>query len=283
MKRSRNRSVVAAVLVAVCLAGCSKARQSAPPKSGDALRTHLLDVLKARREAMLAGDPIKARSYDLPYVNSENRVFWELTGKSRDAAPTKEALEMARKLPVLFSGATAIELSQAGDWAYLRQVDGKRASHAYFLLQDGKWWVVKAYFGNAKPATDDKFAYLRADAYWPDHIADYFFLPQVKLEIAPSPQPLEDPFFNLQLSLHVTNTSDKTISAKAMMRRFRSVQFLVDTSQSAVEPSGGEEFRDVKPGERFFVGNARIRVPEGKKSEVVFYVGPYVSNHIQTP
>jgi len=283
MKRTGGLTIVTASVAALCLGGCGNKQHAEPPKSGDALRTHLLDILKARHEATLAGDLTRARSYNLPYANAENKVLYDLIGKAWDAAPTAKALEIARTSPVLFSGAAPVELKQSGDWAYLRQVDGQRAYQAYFLLKDGRWWVVKAYFSAAKPATDDRFAYLRAETYWPDHIADYFLLPRVTLAIAPSATPLEHPFFNKQLSLHVTNTSDTPISARAMMRRFRSVQFVVGTSQSAVEPSGGETFSEVKPGERFFVGNVQIHVPEDKKSQVVFYVGPYVSNRLSTP
>lgn len=283
MKQTGGFSVVAAVLVAICLVGCGKEQQSAPPKSGDALQSHLLDILKSRHEAMLAGDLAKARSYNLPYANAKDKVFWELIGKSWDAAPTKEGLEMARTMPVLFAEGTPVELKQAGDWAYLRQTGGEWASHAYFLLQDGKWWVVKAYFGDAKPPTDDKFAYLRADTYWPDHIEDYFILPPVRLEIKPSAKPSTNTYFDWRMSLHVTNISEKTISSTALSRRFRSVQYVVGTSQSATEPVEGEQFRDLKPGETLYVGDVEIRNPEPKKSEVVFYVGPYVSNRLPTP
>jgi hypothetical protein len=276
--------VGAAFLMIICVAGCGSEEQSEPPTSGDELRAHLLGIIKARHEAALAGDLAKARSYNLPYANAEDKVFWELTGRQWDRKPTQEEIESFREspTPTYFSGDTPIELEQSGDWARLRQVDGDRASNAYFLLQNDKWWLVSAYFSDANPATDDKFAYLRADTYWPDHIADYFLLPEVEIEIAPSATPSEHTYYNKELSLHVTNVSDTTISTTAMGRGFRSVKFVVGTSQSAVEPFGGEEFRDLEPGERFFVGNVQIRVPEDEKSFIVFYVGPYVSNRLPT-
>ncbi|MCC5828269.1 MAG: hypothetical protein JJU36_02365 [Phycisphaeraceae bacterium] len=283
MKRNGGFGLVAGLLAMICLAGCGGERSSEPTMSGDKLKAHLLEILESRRAAMLEGDLAKARTFNLPYANAEAKVFWELIGRSWDAVPTEADLEAARDLPVLFSGTTPIKIRQAGDWAHLLQVDDDRASNAYFLLRDEKWWVVSAYFGDARPAMGDGFDDRRAETYWPDHIADYFLLPQVKLEIAPTAEPIEHPFHNMQLSLHVTNTSDASITEKAMYRRFRSVQYVIGTSQSAVEPSGGEAFRQVKPGERFFVGNVQLRVPEDKESEIVFYVGPYTSNRIRTP
>ncbi len=281
MKRTSNCVVLAAIVAAVCIVGCGN-EQSEPPKSGDALQTHLLDILKARYEATLAGDSAKARSHNLPYTNAANKVFLELIGKSWDEQPSKAGLDTMRSLPVLFSGAAPIEMKLAGNWAHLRQVGDDLASQAYFLLQDGKWWVVRAYFDDGKPVSDDKFAYLQADTYWPDHIADYFLLPQVRLDIKPATKPSTDPSSHGRLSLFVTNTSNKTISSTAMSRRFRSVQYIVGTRQNATELFGGEEFRDLKHGETFYVGDVTIRRPR-TKGPIVFYVGPYVSNRFPIP
>lgn len=262
------------------ISGCGE-KQSA--QSDESLRDELLGILKAQYEAVLAGEGEKARSFTHPYVNTKNKVSWELIGKNWDEPPTPAGIELYKKAFMPFPEDTPIEMQKSGNWVYLHQIGKEQAYSAFFLREDGKWWIVSAGLRNKEPAKDDRFAYLREETYWPDHIDDYFFMPSIRIDVKQSDEPSTNSYFNWRLSLHMTNTSDKTISKTCMSRHFRSVQYVVGKSQSAADPSGGKEFRDIKPGETFYVGDVEIRNPEAGPTKVVFYVGPYLSNPVPTP
>ncbi len=284
MQMKMYNTVSASVLVVLVFGifGCS-GKQTEAPRSGEPLRQHLLGIIRARNKAYLDCDMARARSYYHPYINAEEKTFQELMGILWDNATLRKALKSVRSLPSLFSGDTKIEMKLSGDWAYLRQVmKPDMASKAYFRLTDGKWRIVNASFGDPKSDGVDhgKFAHLVAETYWPDNMDDFFFLPPIQLEAKTSNQPPKHMIYNWRISLHVTNTSDKTISARAMMRRFTHIQHVLGKSQSATKIIGGDKRGDLKPGEVFYIGDVEVSKPKDPKETITFYVGPYVSNRL---
>jgi hypothetical protein len=262
------------LIIMFTLAGCG----DPPELAGDALRDHLLGLATAQRDAGDRGDVSKARSYMLPELLNEMRTLHELMDVSWDVRLTDEQLQRLRSRPRPFSGDAPVEMETSGDWARLVQpIDDQRVWYGYFAQRNGRWWIAE--IGKKSGYEPDApFAVLRAETYWPEHIGDYFLLPTIELKVSPAANPAADlNEHNWQLSLHVTNVSEQTISAETMRRRFTSVQYVRGDLQSAAEPEGGEGLAALPPGDTRYIGDVTIRKPAAAQQRVVFYVGRYTA------
>ena len=72
------RHILTFLVFVASLMGCSSS--SEPPQSGEPLKKHLLDLVRARDAALSEGDLAKMRSCMLPYIREANRMQWEQRG-----------------------------------------------------------------------------------------------------------------------------------------------------------------------------------------------------------
>lgn len=268
------RHILTFLVLAASLMGCSSS--SEPPQSGEPLKKHLLDLVRARDAALSEGDLAKMRSCMLPYIREANRMQWEQRGLT---VPDRIDPKKASLLRKTFDQDTPIEFEQHGNWVRLRQVKGERALTGFFVQENKQWWIVQIVNRSAKPTTMKGVAHLEITNYWPDRIEAYFLIPSIELEAKLSSTPSDSEFFDQRISLWVTNRSDTSISKDALSRRLTDTTFMCGEDQSAVKRIGGDGFKDIKPGERFYVGDFQVQSPQSD-APFYFYFDKYRSNTI---
>lgn len=272
------------VFTLLILVGCGGS--SEPPTSGDALKKHLLGIIDARHEAFLSGDARKARTFQLPESLAEHYALVEAAGKEVPDYLSDEEIATVQRIGKLFARDLPVELETAGNWARIKQtgMEEQTPMHvAYFLLRDGRWWLVSA----SRTSAGTGFAHLRAETYWPDNIADFFLLPEITLQAEPTATQPDGPLNQWRLAVTVTNQSDQTISATAMKRWFTEVQHLMRSGEkvwaSAAKLGGEVDLAALKPGETRRIGEIDVRRPQTPSDQLILRAAAYNGQPLHFP
>ncbi len=266
--------------LSVCLLfnGCGE--EASIPHPGDPeVREHLLGIIDRMNRAGYDLDKATLDSLRLPEIVYARRKQAQLLGRDPDSKPSPEMVKWIRSQGPMFSGDAPISVDMHANWVRLEQKvadddgDGVKWHIAYFLHRDKRWWCVeRAISGSAPQAGPVSVAFADAMSYWPDHIEDYFFLPEVELvgEWAGPESNGRRP-----LSLSVANRSDQTISSHAMRRWFTSINCVVGDMTYSVGNTEPTAFGPLKPGQSRNLGVHAVRVSNESEDRLIMYVNQY--------
>lgn len=293
MRRSILCVTIPMLLSAALLGGCGGEDDNpGPPTEGEALKKHLLDILVQRHEARLAGDLTKARSVYLPYIRDEQKASVIYSGGDPDDSTVSgSARDSLKKEGPTFAADKPVTLETQGRWARLTQ-DGttslgeKFTARAYFLRDDGQWWLVQALRDHTDGGFPDGYAFAEAETYWPDRMAEYFFLPPVELKLELVGK-AESAWEDFRVRASVRNISSKPISTTQMRRFFTVVNYRRGRLSTAVEPRGkGEDpgFEALQPGETVVLGEFDVSYPTRDPEQgLLWQESRYLSNRLILP
>ncbi len=293
MRRSILCVTIPMLLSAVLLGGCGGEDENANlPTEGEPLKKHLLDILTKRHEAALAGDAEKVRSFLLPYMQDEQRATAIYAGWDPDSTRIpQEVMGYAKEKGPAFAPDKPSKLEASGRWARLTQegtstLGEKVTARAYFLRDEGRWWLVNAVEDHTDGRFPDGYAFTKAETYWPDRLAEYFFLPPVELKLEVVGK-AESAWEDFRVRASVRNASGRPISALQMRRFFTVVSYRRGDMLTAVEPRGkGQDpgFEVLLPGETVVLGEFDVSYPvRDPEQGLLWKESRYLSNRLILP
>ncbi len=293
MRRSILCVTIPMLLSAALLGGCGGEDETpGPPTEGEALKKHLLGILAQTRQATLDNDPQKARSFMVPYMRDEQRATAIWAGWDPDAATVPDSViqDMKSRGPS-FKPDKPIKLETQGRWARLTQqqtdhLGQKKVMRGYFLRDDGRWWIVQILDAYKDGGFSDGYAFAKAETYWPDRMAEYFFLPPVELKLELVGK-AESAWEDFRIRASVRNISSKPISKTQMRRFFTVVNYRRGRLSTAVEPRGkGEDpgFEALQPGQTVTLGEFDVSYPPREPEKgLLWQESRYLSNRLILP
>lgn len=293
MRRSILCVTIPMLLSAALLGGCGgEGDPPGPPTEGEALKKHLLGILAQRHEALLAGDLNKARSFLLPYMRDEQKATAIWAGWDPDAATVPDSViqDVKRRGPS-FKPGKPIKLETHDRWARLTQqqtdhLGQKNVMRGYFLRDDGRWWIVKVVVSSSAGIGSDRFAYAEAETYWPDRMAEYFFLPPVELKLELVGK-AESSWEDFRVRASVRNVSSRPISKTQMRRFFTTVNYSNGKMNTARAPRGegvDPGYGPLPPGQTLVLGEFDVSYPtRDREKGVLWQESRYLSNRLILP
>jgi hypothetical protein len=283
--------MIPVLLLTATLAGCGDDEPSGVPADGEPLKKHLLGMMAEKHEAMLAGDAEKVRSFLLPYMRDEQRATAIYAGWDPDVTRIpQEVIDDTREKGPAFAPDLPVTMDTHGAWARLVQERTDDLGEAFvvrvfFLRDEGRWWIVdgvRDYTGGAP----EGYGFTQAKYYWPDRMAEYFFLPPVelKLELVGKADAAWEDF---RVRAGVRNVSGRPISALQMRRFFTVVNYRRGQFTTGVEPRGKGQnpgFEALPPGETVVLGEFDVSYPTRDPDKgLLWKVSRYLSNRLILP